>query len=155
MPHDAPSRTGVQSLYQTGVSADNHGVKRTAYCSLLGLVAAALVAVPAQAVRPPNHIQIVAPAPVQSQQVYDLTLRGFARRRATAYLFVDYAGCAASFAAEARRQPHAVDSYPVIGSFAEVSGWKSSSPGSDHACAYLVARSRAQLASDRIAFPIR
>jgi hypothetical protein len=102
-----------------------------------------------------NHITIVAPTSVRSQIVYDLTVQGFARRRASAYLFVDYSGCAASFAAEARRVPHTYDSYPVLRSFAEVSGWKSSSAGTDHACAYLVDRSGVQLASDRISFPIR
>ncbi len=133
-------------------------MKRIVTSSALGLaaVAAALGAAPAGgAVGPGDQIQITPPGQVRNQQVYDITLRGFARRRSTAHLFVDYSGCSPTFAAESRRVPHASDSYSVIGSFAEVSGWKSSSPGTDHACAYLIARSGTELASARIAFPVR
>ena len=125
----------------------------------LALALAALVAglgqAAASAARTGNKIEIIAPTLVRSQIVYDVIVQGFARRRATAHLFVDYSGCAATFAAEARRAPHAAYSYPVLGSFAKVSGWKSSSAGTDYACAYLVGRSGVQLASDRISFPIR
>ncbi|MGB9185999.1 MAG: hypothetical protein WCB67_18250 [Solirubrobacteraceae bacterium] len=131
-------------------------MKRLLVSSALALatLVAGLGQAAADAVRP-NQITIVAPTSVRSQIVYDVTVQGFARRRASAYLFVDYGGCPASFAAEARRAGHGYDSYPVLGSFAEVSGWKSSSAGTDHACAYLVDRSGVQLASDRISFPIR
>jgi hypothetical protein len=137
--------------------ADSPGVKRLLICSALALatLAAGLGRAGADAARSGNQIKILAPTPVHSKIVYDLTVQGFARRRASAYLFVDYSGCAASFAAEARRIPHAYDSYSVLGTFAEVSGWKSSSAGTDHACAYLVDRSGVQLASDRISFPVR
>jgi hypothetical protein len=126
-------------------------------CSALALatLVAGLGQAAAGAAPTGNQIKIVTPTPVRSQVVYNLTVRGFARRRARAYLFVDYSGCAASFAAEARRAPHSFARYPVLGNFVEVSGWKSSSAGTDHACAYLVARSGVQLASDRISFPIR
>ncbi|MGH2869141.1 MAG: hypothetical protein ACRDNK_16470 [Solirubrobacteraceae bacterium] len=132
-------------------------MKRMLTCSALALATAVtgLGQAAAGAARPGDRIRIVAPTLVRSQIVYDLTVQGFARRRASAYLFVDYSGCASSFAAEARRVPHAHDSYAVVGRFAEVSGWRSSSAGTDHACAYLVSHSGVQLASDRISFPIR
>jgi hypothetical protein len=121
----------------------------------LATLVATLGQAAAGAAPPGNQIEIVAPTAARSRIVYDLTVHGFARHRASAYLFVDYSGCAARFTAEARRAPHAYDGYAVVGSFAKVSGWKSSSAGTDHACAYLVDRSRVQLASDRISFPIR
>jgi hypothetical protein len=134
-------------------------VKRIATFSALavGTVAAVLGAGsgPARAGAPANQILITPPSHVRSQVVYDITVRGYVRRRATAYLFVDYSGCATTLTAEARRAQHAFYSYPVSGSFAEVSGWKSSSVGTDHACAYLIARAGTQLASARIALPVR
>ena len=89
-----------------------------------------------------DSIRVTDPGPVLAGSVYDLTITGVSVRHATAYLFVDYAARAATVSGELRRVPHAYDSYPVRGSFAQVTGWKSSSPGTDHACAYLVARER-------------
>ncbi|MDQ6731972.1 MAG: hypothetical protein M3022_17215 [Actinomycetota bacterium] len=126
---------------------------------LLALLATALATTAATAataaVVPVNAIRITDPAPVLTGSVYDLTISGVAHRRSTAYLFVDYAGCAPTQTAELRRSPHAYDSYPVAGSFDQVTGWKSSSPGTDHACAYLVARGGGLLATARIPFVIR
>ena len=120
---------------------------------LIALLAATLA--PAAAAAPVDAIRIAGPGPIAHGAVYDLTISGVAHRRAVAYLFVDYAGCAPTLADELRRAPHAYDSYPVDDSFAEVSGWKSSSAGTDHACAYLVTRGGTPLATARIAFAIR
>jgi hypothetical protein len=102
-----------------------------------------------------QHIQISAPSRVKQHQVYDVTIRGFSRRRATAYLFVDYSGCARSLGVEKNRASGESDSYSVKGSFAEVSGWKSSSTGVDHACAYLVAGGGQLLSRAKVAFTVR
>lgn len=102
-----------------------------------------------------ERIQISAPSRVKQHQVYDVTIRGFSRHRATAYLFVDYSGCARSFATEKNRASGESDSYSVKGSFAEVSGWKSSSAGVDHACAYLVAGAGQLLSRAKLAFSVR
>ena len=121
--------------------------------ALLGVLA--LVAGAAQA-RPVDHIAIIVPGNVTPRVVYNVTIRGFARRRAVAYLFVDYLGCARTFSAEHNRAPHESEYYVVRGTFAEVSGWSSSNSGMDHACAYLVAtRSGHVLARARVSFEIR
>jgi hypothetical protein len=117
------------------------------------LAPAAIAAAPAAAAV--DSIRITDPGPVLAGNVYDLTITGVSLRHATAYLFVDYAGCAATLAGELRRAPHAYDSYSVSGSFAQVTGWKSSSPGTDHACAYLAARGGRTLAAARMPFVIR
>ena len=69
-----------------------------------------------------------------------MTIQGFSRVPAVAYLFVDYSPCARSFAVEHRRAPRESDVYAVRGSFDEISGWRSRSAGTDHACAYLISR---------------
>jgi hypothetical protein len=117
------------------------------------LALAAIAAAPAAAAV--DSIRITDPGPVLAGSVYDLTITGVSLHHATAYLFVDYAGCAATLAAELRRAPHAYDGYSVSGSFAQVTGWKSSSPGTDHACAYLAAHGGRTLATARMAFVIR
>ncbi|MEO8966587.1 MAG: hypothetical protein ABI355_03285 [Solirubrobacteraceae bacterium] len=126
---------------------------------LLALLAVALATTAATAataaVAPVDAIRITDPGAVLTGSVYDLSISGVAHRRATAYLFVDYAGCAPTLTAELHRAPHAYDSYPVAGSFAQVTGWKSSSRGTDHACAYLVARGGRLLATARTPFVIR
>ena len=105
--------------------------------------------------RSASTIVISLPPSIRRHVVYDITLRGYARPRASASLFVDYAGCAATFAGEERRAPHESDSYQVRGRFTEISGWRSSSAGADHACAYLLTRSGAPLASARVTFRVR
>ena len=149
-------------------SADNRlGMSRTGVCSLVAVLAAlwttgATLAVGApRASRPSigggaNRIAIDAPASAKPRKTYNMTIHGFARRRATAYLFVDYVGCAGSFATERGRAAAASDSYAVRGRFSELSGWKSSTRGADHACAYLVGlRSGAVLATARVSFQVR
>ena len=84
------------------------------------------------------------PRHIKKGSVYDVTLRGYSHHRAKAWLFIDYSGCATSFAVEKRRAAEEADSYLVKGKFSEISGWKSSSTGLDHACAYLVVRWRAR-----------
>ncbi len=122
---------------------------------LAGAATAAAGLAPAAGAAPVDAIRIAGPGPIARGAVYDLTVSGVAHRRAVAYVFVDYAGCLLTLAAELRRARHAYDSYPVVGSFAEVSGWKSSSGGTDHACAYLVTRRGTPLATARIKFEIR
>ncbi len=104
---------------------------------------------------PRDQIRISLPAHVKKRVVYDVTVRGYSRRHATAYLFIDYTACGRSFAAESHRAPNEADHYAVKGRFAKVSGWKSSSTGIDHACAYLVATSSGHvLARSRRSFRI-
>ena len=103
-----------------------------------------------------NRIAIDAPDGAKQRKTYDVTIHGFARRRASAYLFVDYVGCAGSFATERARAATASDSYAVKGRFTELSGWKSSTRGVDHACAYLVsAQSGNVVATAHVSFQIR
>ncbi len=119
--------------------------------ALLGLLAIASAAVAA----PADQISVTIPAHVSQRTVYNVTLKGFSRRRAIAYLFMDYTGCARTFAAEHKRAPKQADYYSVRGTFAEVSGWKSSSSGADHACAYLISRgSGTLLAKARMSFVV-
>ncbi len=128
---------------------------RTAGACLVALVGALWIAPPALAAGG-NRITITVPAQVKKQTVYDVTIQGFARRPATAYLFLDYSGCAKSFATERRRAGKSRRKYAVKGAFTKVSGWNSSAAGVDHACAYLIgARSRRVMASRRVAFRIR
>ena len=103
-----------------------------------------------------DAIKIAGPGPVVHGAVYDVTISGFAEQRATAWVFVDYSGCARTLAGELRRAPGSFQRFGVQGPFAEVTGWKSSSAGTDHACAYLAPRGRTQvLSSARQAFLIR
>jgi hypothetical protein len=87
-----------------------------------------------------DAIQVRAPAQASPSSVYDVTISGYARRRARAYVFIDYTGCARSFEVERRRAGDESDVYSVKkGDFAETSGWRSPTAGEDHACAYLLA----------------
>ncbi|HET9103370.1 MAG TPA: hypothetical protein VFN55_08440 [Solirubrobacteraceae bacterium] len=103
-----------------------------------------------------DSIRIAGSGPVVRGSVYDVTISGFAAQRATAWLFVDYAGCARTLAGELRRAPSSAQHFAVQGPFAEVTGWKSSAAGTDHACAYLAPRGRTLVLSRaRLAFPVR
>jgi hypothetical protein len=102
-----------------------------------------------------NRIAIDSPDGARARRGYNITIHGFAHRRARAFIFVDYLGCARSFGVERRRAGKAWYSYAVTGAFSKVSGWKSSTAGVDHACAYLIDhRSGRVLATARIAFRI-
>ncbi len=131
------------------------GVARSRVLLILLAAALAPAVTAGSAIAAVDSIRITDPGPVLAGSVYDLTITGVSLRHATAYLFVDYAGCAATPSGELRRAPHAYDSYPVSGAFAQVTGWKSSSPGTDHACAYLVTRGGRMLAAARMPFVIR
>lgn len=119
--------------------------------ALLGVLAIAGVAGAAST----NRIVITAPAYIVHSQksAYAFTLSGYSRRRGIAYLFLDYEGCLRSVAAERQRvdnengaaNPKPYEYYGVRGSFTEVSDWKSSSAGTDHACAYLISRASGTL----------
>ena len=87
---------------------------------------------------------------------YNVTVRGFSAKMATAYLFIDYEGCARSFAAEYQRASRELARWRhVKGSFIKVSGWDSNTALTDHACAWLIAkRSKTVLATDRVTFKI-
>jgi hypothetical protein len=86
-----------------------------------------------------DSIEVMAPSQASVNGVYDVTISGYSRDRAKAYVFIDYDRCARSFAVERQRASQESETYSVKGSFAETSGWKSPAVGSDHACAYLVA----------------
>jgi hypothetical protein len=101
-----------------------------------------------------NRVAIAIPGPVRAGRIYNVVLSGVSASHATAYLFVDYAGCAATLAGERRRAAAASDSYGVRGGFSEVTGWSSSSAGTDHACAYLVAAGGHLLATTRRAYRV-
>ena len=88
--------------------------------------------------------------------VYDVTISGFATQRSTAWLFVDYSGCAARWKASYAGRRRRFSASESRGRLAEVTGWKSSSAGTDHACAYLAPRGRTLLLSGaRLSFLIR
>jgi hypothetical protein len=128
---------------------------RTVGACLVALLGALWIAPPALGARR-SRITITVPAQVKKKTVYDVTIQGFARRRAIAYLFLDYNGCAKSFTGERQRAGKAHRKYAVHGTFAKVSGWNSSTAGIDHACAYLIGpRSGKVIASRRVAFRIR
>lgn len=101
-----------------------------------------------------NRLRITIPVPARRGATYDVVITGSAATPATAYLFLDYAGCAASAGAERRRSGAPAESYGVSGVFSEVGGWRSSSPAVDHACGYLVDRGGHQLASARRAYRV-
>ncbi|MEO6858097.1 MAG: hypothetical protein ABI323_05855 [Solirubrobacteraceae bacterium] len=101
-----------------------------------------------------NTIQISVTGRIHAGAVYDLLVKGTARERATAYVFVDYAGCARSLSVERRRTGGELDAYAVQGAFVKMSGWKSSSRGNDHACAYLVAGGGHVLATARRSYRV-
>jgi hypothetical protein len=133
-------------------------MRKSGVCLVVIIGALAIAAYASAAGR--NRIHVSVPAHVAQHRVYDVTVTGYARHRARAYLFIDYAGCAKSFAAERRRARVekafvGLVTYRVHWTFSEVSGWKSSSKGADHACAYLVAHGSGRvLAHDRISFRI-
>ncbi len=105
-------------------------------------------------VRLVNGIQISVNGRIRPGSVYNVVVRGSARERATASLFVDYFGCARSLSAERRRTGGQSDAYIVQGTFVEVSGWTSSSRGTDHACAYLVTARGHLLATARRSYRV-
>jgi hypothetical protein len=124
------------------------GVCLVAVCAVLWVAGYAFGA-------PRNTIAVSVPKHVKNGRVYNVTIRGFARHRDRAYLFIDYAGCATSFKAEDLRANKESDTYVVKGNFMEISGWKSSATGTDHACAYLLTRGSHQLvARARLSFEI-
>ena len=92
----------------------------------------------------------------KSPETYEVSVQGFARRPADAYVMIDYAGCAKSFAAEYKRAgKDGRVRWPVDGSFQHNSYWGSDFAGVDHACGYLVAKgSGTVLASSRVTFRI-
>jgi hypothetical protein len=114
------------------------------------LVAATAVAATA------NQIKITVSSDPTVGATYNVTLRGTSRGPANAWLFIEYSGCAKSFAAERRLAPKkSFVRYRVNGSFVRVSGWASNSAVLDHACAYVVANgSSTTLARSRISFRI-
>lgn len=123
--------------------------------ALLFAVSAALAAPAAAALASERDtIRIIPPGAVVRNTTFDLTITGHARRRALAYLFVDYLGCAPTLADELRRDARASDRYVVDGTFAELSGWVPPSAGTDYACAYLV-RHGVALASARLPMAVR
>jgi hypothetical protein len=129
-------------------------VKRLVICAaaVLGAFSVAGAAVAAQRA---VQIQISLPAHIRRHSVYDVTIQGFSPVPAVAYLFVDYSPCVRSFTVELRRARRESDAYPVRGRFDEISGWRSNSAGTDHACVYLVSRrSRLLLASTFDTFSI-
>ncbi len=102
-----------------------------------------------------TRIQVTVPARASINRAYDVTISGYASRRAHAYVFIDYRGCASSLTVERRQAGNQSDDYVVKGSFAQTSGWKSPAAGEDHACAYLVASgSGSVLAAARQAYRI-
>jgi hypothetical protein len=89
-------------------------------------------------------------------ETYTVSVHGYARRPASAYLFIDYRGCAKSFAAEYKRTVKAGRAHwAVLGSFHNPSYWGSDGAGPDHACAYLLAKgTRTLLARRSVPFRI-
>ena len=119
---------------------------------------AAVPAVPAVAAvaAKANQIKIAVSSDPTVGATYNVTLRGASHGPATAWLFVEYSGCAKSFAAERQQAPgKSFVHYRVNGSFTRISGWASNSAVLDHACAYLVAKgSQTTLSQARVSFRI-
>lgn len=116
----------------------------------------ALCLAPPGAAAVDGRIGITVSPHVKTDTAYNISIQGFARRAAIAYLFLDYAGCAKSIAVERQHPGTAHRRYPVNGAFTKVSGWSSSGTGVDHACAYLVGRqSGSMIAIKRVVFRIR
>lgn len=138
---------------QAGVNGASKRVAPVAGLAAMVLVIWLLAVVPAAAL-PANRLRITIPSPARAGSTYDVVITGSASGPATAYLFVDYAGCARSPAAERRRSRTRPESYRVNGAFAEVSGWRSSSTAVDHACGYLVGAGGHLLASARRAYRV-
>ncbi len=125
-------------------------------CAALALPAGGLARSQRQPPMRRDRIQVTAPARARINRTYDVTISGYARRHARAYVFIDYGGCASSLSVERQRAAGQSDEYPVKGSFAQTSGWKSKAAGEDHACAYLAdPGSGAVLATARQAYRIR
>jgi hypothetical protein len=110
---------------------------------------------------PSNQISITVPTHAlvgtkKSPETYEVSVKGFARRPAYAYLFIDYAGCAKSFSAEYKRAgKDGRARWPVDGSFQHNSYWGSDYAAVDHACGYVLAKgSGTVLASSRVTFRI-
>jgi hypothetical protein len=129
-------------------------------CAVILLVVS-LAIVGVAVASPTNRIGLTVPPYVVHSKTYTyaVTLRGYSRKRAIAYLFLDYSRCARSFAAEHRlveTKDEAYDYYGVRGKFTEVSNWKSPYGSlTDHACAYLVSRaSGTLLATAHVSFLI-
>ncbi len=133
---------------------------RTVRICVVALLGALLVA-GAAAAAPANKISIKVPAYVvhSKSASYTVTISGFSRKRAIAYLFLDYTSCATSFAAEKQHPGEGkrgdFDFYGVRGLFAKPTGWTSNSIGTDHACAYLIGRASGKLlARARVTFKV-
>jgi hypothetical protein len=127
----------------------------------LALVVVSLAVVGVAVASTTNRIGLSVPAYVVHSRTYTyaVTVSGYSRKRAIAYLFLDYSRCARSFAAEHRlveAKHEAYDYYGVRGKFTEVSNWRSPYGSlTDHACAYLVSRaSGALLARAHVSFLI-
>jgi hypothetical protein len=119
--------------------------------AVLGVLAIAAAA----AATPTNRITVAVPAYVVQgeKNTYNITVSGYSRRAAIAYLFLDYSGCARSYAAEHQRPREKPHYYSVRGRFTQTTGWASSGAGTDHACAYLISRaSGTLLAHARVSF---
>jgi hypothetical protein len=104
----------------------------------------------------PNRIRLTVQRDVIKNKDYSVMMRAFARRRAVAYVFVDYRRCARSIAAERThvnyRTPY---HFVVTGVLKRRTGWQSHSKGVDHACGYLISYSSgALLATSRVSFEV-
>lgn len=109
----------------------------------------------AKTAAPSNGIAVTAPTQVKRGAVYDVSVSGFSRRRAKAYLFIDYQGCAKSLSAEQSRAAGESAIYSVKGLFGQTTGWMSSQVGTDHACAYLVSNAGSVLATAKRSYSVR
>jgi hypothetical protein len=120
--------------------------------AVLGVLWIATAALAAAA----NRIAIGVSSDPTVGMTYNITLRGTSHGPATAWMFLEYAGCAKSFAAERKSAPSAsFVHYRVNGRFVRTSGWSSNSAVMDHACAYLVTKkSQKLLARARVSFTI-
>jgi hypothetical protein len=124
--------------------------------TVLGVLAIAGAA----AAAPTGWVAVTVPAYVvhSKTNAYNITVRGYSRKAAIAHLFLDYSGCARTFAAEQRRasaESFGSRFYAVRGTFTKVSGWQSPWTGGDHACAYLIGRaSGTQLATAHVSFVV-
>ena len=109
--------------------------------ALLGVLAIAGAA----AAAPTDQISVTSRVHVSQRTIYDVhdqRVLAQARDRLPVHRLH---GVRADFRRRAQARPQEADYYSVHGTFTEVSGWKSSSSGSDHACAYLIGRASGKL----------
>ena len=123
------------------------------------LIAGALLATfAATALAAGNTLHVHAPSDALALQKYQVKIHGHANGIKRLYVFLDYAGCRATPAAEHQRANGYI--WEVSGDYSETGIGKSPRSGTNHICAYLAKPSKAKnpatgiVATDFVTFTI-